>query len=338
MYYLRYFKTQAEAIGQASNIPTVAMVEGVDKVGYFDGDTSKLYTFTADGNFIKIEIAKLVCTYNVTSTTSATQLLYESYDLSNIASMEVDGVDTMVANTYKFSTKGKHTVKFTLKDGVTSIGSSAFGFCTELTSITIPDGVTSIEYEAFTRCSSLTSVVIPNSVTSIGAWAFDRCTALTSVVIPNSVTALYANTFYNCTALTSVVIPNSVTSIGNGPFRSCSSLTSITIPDSVTSIGNDAFSCCSSLTSITISKGISKISKRMFYGCGLTSVTIPDSVTSILEDAFYKCRKLTSISYTGTVAQWKNIFRYQTTYSSWKTAVPATTVTCSDGICGLDDK
>lgn len=247
MYYLRYFKTQAEAIGQASNIPTVAMVEGVDKVGYFDGDTSKLYTFTADGNFIKIEIAKLVCTYNVTSTTSATQLLYGSYDLSNIASMEVDGVDTMVANTYKFSTKGKHTVKFTLKDGVTSIGSSAFGFCTELTSITIPDGVTSIEYEAFTRCSSLTSVVIPNSVTSIG---------------------------------------------------------------------NDAFSSCSSLTSITI----------------------PDSVTSILEDAFYKCSKLTSISYTGTVAQWKNIFRYQSAYSSWKIAVPATTVTCSDGICGLDDK
>jgi hypothetical protein len=289
MYYLRYFKTQAEAIGQTANIPTVAMVEGVDKVGYFDGDTSKPYAFTADGDFIKIEIAKLVCTYNVTTIKSGTILLYDS---SSFVSMEVDGVDTPLTTTYKFSTTGKHTVKYTLEDGVTNIGAWAFYGCTALTSVTIPDGVTSIGRIAFNTCSSLVSIEIPNSVTSIDDSAFQGCTALTS----------------------------------------------ITIPDNVTSIGTDAFSICTSLTSVVISKSISSINKNVFQGCtALTSITIPDNVTYIYENAFYKCYNLTSISYTGTVAQWKKVFRYKDTYSSWKTGVSATTVTCSDGICGLDD-
>ena len=51
--------------------------------------------------------------------------------------------------------------------------------------------------------------------------------------------------------------------------------------------------------------------------------------------AFYGCSGLTSITYNGTMAQWKTITRY----SNWHSSVPSTTtVTCSDGTCGLDDK
>ena len=52
--------------------------------------------------------------------------------------------------------------KFTIPEGVTSIGESAFSVCRSLTSITIPAGVTSIGDLAFADCSSLKTVKICN--------------------------------------------------------------------------------------------------------------------------------------------------------------------------------
>ncbi|MBQ2778911.1 MAG: leucine-rich repeat domain-containing protein, partial [Bacteroidaceae bacterium] len=69
-----------------------------------------------------------------------------------------------------------------IPEGVTSIGESAFYYCTGLTSIEIPEGVTSIGNSAFSSCYGLTSIEIPSSVTSIGNYAFINCTGLTSVV------------------------------------------------------------------------------------------------------------------------------------------------------------
>ena len=66
---------------------------------------------------------------------------------------------------------------------VTSIGDSAFAYCTSLASVTIPDSVTSIGDEAFAYSTSLTSVTIPDSVTSIGTRVFDSCTSLTSITV-----------------------------------------------------------------------------------------------------------------------------------------------------------
>ena len=163
--------------------------------------------------------------------------------------------------------------------------------------VVIEDGVTSIGDSAFSYCSSLTNITIPDSVTSIGDSAFSGCWDLTSITIPDSVTTIGESAFYGCSSLTSITIPDGVTSIGYGAFSSCRSLTSITIPDSVTSIGNSSFSYCSSLTSITIPNSVTSIGAYAFSNCWyLTSITIPDSVTSIGKSAFYKCSSLTTIS------------------------------------------
>ena len=94
---------------------------------------------------------------------------------------------------------------------------------------TIPQGITSIGDSAFSSCDSLTSVSIPDSVTSIGDSAFFWCSSLTSVSIPDSVTSIGDEAFYSCSSLTSVNIPDSVTSIGDYAFGDCSNLT-LTVP------------------------------------------------------------------------------------------------------------
>jgi hypothetical protein len=128
--------------------------------------------------------------------------------------------------------------------GVTSIDSSVFYNCYNLSSIAIPDSVTSIDTNAFNYCYNLLSIVIPDSVTSIGSGAFYRCYNLSSIAIPDSVTSIGSSAFNYCYNLSDITIPDGVTSIDSSVFYNCYNLSSIAIPDSVTSIGSSAFSNC----------------------------------------------------------------------------------------------
>ena len=180
---------------------------------------------------------------------------------------------------------GNITIPATITNGentytVTSIGNSAFSWCSGLTSVVIPDGVTSIGNSAFSYCSGLTSVTIPDSVTSIGNGAFSWCSDLTSVTIPDIVTSIGNHAFF-FTGLTSITIPDGVTSIGNSAFK-CSGLTSVTIPGSVTSIGDSAFWDCDSLKSITFEGTVPEYWGYIpFYDCdAVKTVYLSDDLTA----------------------------------------------------------
>ena len=86
------------------------------------------------------------------------------------------------------------------------------------TSYTIPNGVTNIGESAFDGYTSLESVTIPNSVTSIGEWAFSSCTSLTSVTIGTGVTTIEDSAFADCPSLTSVYFQGNAPTVGLDVF------------------------------------------------------------------------------------------------------------------------
>ena len=134
--------------------------------------------------------------------------------------------------------------------------------------LAVPQGVTSIGHSAFYYCTRLTSVTLPLGVTSIGGAAFAYCAGLTSAPLPLGVTSIASAAFIYCTSLASVTIPASVTSIGYYPFLQCTSLTSVTIPAGVTAIASQAFSMCPSLSTVTFLGDAPQLPapQTVFYG------------------------------------------------------------------------
>ena len=315
MKYITLFET-AEAYNAAIlDLPNVSLIEETMSVSYHPWVESE---------------TKLVCKYNVTSTSEPTALR-TNYEQNIFKSMEVDGVmlDELVTK-YTFDTTGEHIVKYELYDE-TKLGNQAPVFNNDnLIECVIPDSVTSMGQYAFQSCGGLTNVTIGNSITSIGNGAFNGCRGLTSITIPDSVTSIGDYAFLNCRSLTSCTIGSGVTSIGSWAFGGCRGLTSIVIPSGVTSIGNSAFWGCSSFTSIDIPDSVTSIGTSVFRECsGLTSCTIGSGVTSIGEYPFSSCSSLTSITSNATTAPTIT----STTFQNVKTGG---TLTVPQGSTGYD--
>lgn len=161
--------------------------------------------------------------------------------------------------------------------------------------------LTTIGNSAFIYCSALTAVIIPDSVTSFGSNAFRYCTSLTELTIPANITTVSYRSFADCTGLTSITISDGVEELGKECFSGCTSLTDISIPDSVTNIESYTLSDCTSLTEVTLPKNLTTIGSFAFSGdTSLTSIIIPEKVTSFGSAAFCNCTALTDITFYGT--------------------------------------
>ena len=287
--------------------------------------------FVDSSNLTSITIPSSVTSIGAQVFAGCTRLTAINMTASNSAYSSLNGVLFNSNQTTVVECPQGLSGSYTIPSTVTSIGTEAFAYCSNL-NIIIPSSVTTIGVDAFFSCSGLTGITIPSGVISIANDAFANCTGLTSVTIPSSVTSIGSGVFDGCTGLTAInmtasnsaysslngvlfnsnqttvvecpqglsgsyTIPSTVTSIGSEAFGGCDSLTSVTIPISSTSIGASAFINCTGLTSITIGIHVNSIGSYAFEGCGsLTSVSIPSSVTSIGSQVFEFCTKLTAIN------------------------------------------
>ena len=171
---------------------------------------------------------------------------------------------------------------------VTSIGDSAFLFCTIVTNVEIPNSVSSIGFQAF-AASGLESVNISANVNFIGERAFSGCKKLKNinVDVQNLKYKSKDGNLYSKDELTFIQY-------------ACGKKDTIFKFPSVTSISEFACHSAESLTHVEMYYGVESIGESAFYGCiNLTSIILCRTLTSIGDDAFYGCNKLEGLIKDG---------------------------------------
>jgi hypothetical protein len=301
--------------------------------------------FAQCSSLISVAIPSSVSSFGYGAFYGCTSLIAITANTNNAFYSSIDGVLFNKDRTTLVEWPEGKSQTYSIPNGVTTIGDSAFYCCKSLTNVSIPNTVTNIAHFAFSSCSRLLSITIPSGVTTIGIAAFNYCSSLKSVAIPASVTEIGLAAFSGCSQLNAInveasnafysdmggilfdklhtgliqypaaklgdyVIPFGVTSLGGAAFEGCSGLTSVSIPNGVTLIPNGAFSGCTSLASVSLPAGVTSIGGYAFFYClTLTNVVIPSSVSYLADAAFAGCFSLSSACFRGNAPSiWGYVF------------------------------
>lgn len=130
-----------------------------------------------------------------------------------------------------------------LLPGTESIGTNAFAYARNLTSVSFPETLTDIGSHAFYNCG-LQRLELPGNVKKIGSWAFASCHYLPEVNIPDNVETLESGAFLFCYTLETVTIGKGVNGL-RAVFYHDENLKSITVsPENpyLESLGNVVYS------------------------------------------------------------------------------------------------
>ena len=203
-----------------------------------------------------------------------------------------------------------------IKDGVTSIGNSAFYEC-DFKNISIPDTVTTIETAAFMNCGNYESITIPGSVTAIGDNAFFPDNLFSYKL--EDVYYLGTEEMWNNISMGSlnILLSDSYATIHFVKYAGyCGNNITYTFDGSTLILTGTGDMCefemewdeyvyspwedwALEIEHIVIGDGITSISENAFHACGtkLQTVTFGSDVKKIGAYAFYWCKSLTEIIF-----------------------------------------
>ena len=267
----------------------------------------------------------LAVTYEVTSTTEPTQILYNnSGTLLAIETAKYDDTPITIQTGYTFPNTGPQTIVFYLTSS--TIPNYAFNKCSGITACKIGEGITELGSNCLCG-TSLTSVTIGESVTTLGAGCLCG-TSLTSLTIPSSVATIKGVVLADCQDLTidsntymaaaassysgklaghfpgvkNIHFGPNVTTIGSYSFSDRSHkiffINSITFTNNLTRLEAYAFSNFHrnfAQLGLTLPDSVTYIGEGCFQNCGFKEVILPSGITSLPARCFYQAYNLKSI-------------------------------------------
>ncbi len=204
----------------------------------------------------------------------------------------------------------KRLSRVELPAGLVRIGGAAFSQCA-LTNLALPNGLQTIDSYAFEFCTALQISTVPGTVTNLGQFAFRECYSLGHMDVPDSVLKLGESVFNHCINLAGVTIGKGLNTVDLTPFSGCGALTDITVdPQNATfssldgvlfDKNQDQLICypIGKTGTYRLPAGVRDIAYWAFNGAKLNSVTLPNTVTNLGTGAFNGCGNLTSIWFEG---------------------------------------
>ena len=202
-------------------------------------------------------------------------------------------------------------------ENVNRIGTGAFAYHDEITSLSIPENVNYIGEEAFYECSNIKELYIEDSEKEIelGSQPMYKCPintmylgrdikyvinkygvagglcsgslTLTKVIFGNKTTVIGNAEFRGCSNLSCVEFGDGIETITDGAFEDCTSLQSVNLPENLKVLSG--FRGCTSLKNVVLPYGLKVIEGGAFYGSGIRGVIIPRSVESVGSKSFARC-------------------------------------------------
>ncbi len=221
------------------------------------------------------------------------------------------------------------TKEFVLPDSLTSIGMSAFAFCSALEKIELSSELKTIGSFAFEE-TGIRNIVLPDSLQGVGLGAFKNCNSLKEITVPfigEGSEASYSfmayifgaqnideiigedetqgeekNTSVVPASLEKIKVTGEITSLPEYAFCGCVGVKSFDLSENITKLGAYSFYKCEALKSISLSK-ITQIDEYALAETGILMVELPEAITEISEGVFKGCKSLTKVKHGGELTK-----------------------------------
>lgn len=177
---------------------------------------------------------------------------------------------------------GTNVEEVVLPEGIETIDSDAFNFCTKLRKINFPETLKVIGHGAFKGCFFLETVILPKTMKEISDYAFYEA-GIKQLILPENVNFVGTEVFAG-TDIETTDIPENFT-LNSAMFEKCQKLHSINLLGSHITIPERCFCNCINLTEIDITK-TALIKDEAFRGCQNLSVSTIPADTLVAVSAF----------------------------------------------------